>query len=94
MSTDAEIITVRKEIDAHKQDFTGSEVLRRLILKILAHCFHSLNDTRIARCFLQLCESVQVSIVSTDSSPEAPYCQQSSAPRQTRLLLLPCGDYS
>jgi len=93
MSTDAEIITARKEIDAHEQSFTGSDELLRLILKILAHCFRSLNDTRITRCF-QLCESVQISVAPTNSSPVAPYCQKSSAPRQTRPLLLPCGDYS
>jgi hypothetical protein len=49
MSSDAGIIIARKEIDAHEQAFTGSDELLRLILKILAQSFHSLNDTRIAR---------------------------------------------
>jgi len=93
MSTDAEMITARKEIGAHEQGFTGSDEFLRLILTILAQCFRSLNDTRIARCF-QLCEAVQLSVATTSSSPIAPYCQQSFAPRQTRPLLLPCGDHS
>jgi hypothetical protein len=80
MSIDAGIITARKETDVHKQGFTGSDELPRLILKILAQCFHSLDDSRVARCF-QLCEAVQISVAPISSSCVAPYCQQSSAPR-------------
>jgi len=93
MSTDAVMITARIETDTHEKGFTGSDEMLRLILKTLAHCFRSLNDTRITRCF-QMCEKVQISVVPTNSSPVAPYCQQSSAPRRTRTLLLPCGDRS
>jgi hypothetical protein len=46
MSTDEEIITARKEIDAHEQEFMVNEELLRLILKILAQCAHSLHATR------------------------------------------------
>ena len=74
MSTDARMITARKETDAHEQGFTGSDVLLGLILKISAHCFRSLNDTGIARYF-QLCEALQISVAPTNSSSVAPYCQ-------------------
>ena len=82
MSTDAEMITARREINAIEQGFTGSDELLRLILKILvlAQCFRSLNETRIARRF-RLCDAVQISVAPTKSSSVAPYCQQSSAPR-------------